>query len=101
MHIRKYLFLTEAVLLFCGSEGVLFSWKIGAGQSNEFLEMGDGTKTFFFLIAAKVLSDAHAAGHNLIQKIAKDLVTEFCFKAFHLSASAYQKAAAFISAGSL
>jgi len=39
---------------------------------------------------AKVLSDAPAAGHNLIRKISKDLATAFCFKAFHLSASACQ-----------
>lgn len=46
MHIQKYLFLTDAFLFFSGSEGVLFSWKTGAGQSNEFLEMGDSMKTF-------------------------------------------------------
>lgn len=47
MHIQKYLFLTDVFLLFCGGGGVLFSWKIGAGQRNEFLEMGDSMKTFF------------------------------------------------------
>lgn len=65
-----------------------FPGKFVLAKAKSFLKWEIAWKLFVWV--AKVLSDAPAAGHNLIRKIARHLATAFCFKAFHLSASACQ-----------
>lgn len=75
--------------MHCCFVGVsFFPGKFVLAKATSFLKWEIAWKLFVWV--AKVLSDAPAAGHNLIRKIARHLATAFCFKAFHLSASACQ-----------
>lgn len=67
-----------------GVIGFFFSWKTGAGQSNQLLEIGDSMETFYEWQKSFLMLPLLAT--TLLEKNAKDLATPFCFSTSHVSA---------------